>query len=92
MNYSGIEGDKDVAKELDRLSDAKYVRAFQSKEKAREFLNADPVLSKMSVIERIRAGVVKKRIVLDTKASGVSSTSSKSERSTLPRATDAAFL
>ena len=86
-----VEQDRDVAVELDRLCSEGYVKAFSSWEQLVEYLGEEPVLSRMAVIVKTKNGKVKKLIVLNTRSSGVSESSSRSERAVLPRALDCAF-
>ena len=58
-NYSGVEGDPDVIKEVERLLKCGYVKSFDSIEQAREYLKATPILSKIGVIKKLRGGKLK---------------------------------
>jgi hypothetical protein len=55
----------------------------------RAYLGAEPVLNKVGVITKERAGKVKKRIILDTKVAGTKECSAKHQRVLLPRLLDA---
>eukprot|EP00973_Karenia_brevis_P085174 11823355-Karenia_brevis.AAC.1 len=67
-NYEGIEADEDVASELQRLTSKGYLRRFDSLRDCQAFFHGEkPILSKIGVIVKNRAGKVKKRIVLDSK-------------------------
>ena len=65
-----------------------FLQIFDSAQDISEHLGRDPVISKMHVITKVFHDRVKKRIILDVKASGVSGASSKTERVFLPRALD----
>eukprot|EP00972_Heterocapsa_arctica_P042887 6322787-Heterocapsa_arctica.AAC.1 len=91
INYANVEHDEQAAAELVCYAEIGFLRQFDSYKAVVAFLGEEPVLSKIGVIEKIRAGKSKKRIVLDSKQSGVSAASSKKERVVLPRILDAVF-
>lgn len=69
---------------------AGHLRAFDSVDQLTSFLDdALPVLSKIGIITKERLGKVKKRIILDTKASFIKQCSAKHQRVLLPRILDA---
>ena len=53
------------------------------------FLGEDPVLSRFGIVTKVRDGKVKKRLILDANASGISA-ASRRERAILPRLLDTA--
>ena len=55
-NYQGVEADEDVAAELERLVKNKFARRFKTLAAARAYLNADPILSKIGVVKKLRSG------------------------------------
>ena len=83
-NHPLVEQDKAVGPELGRLCDEKYVQSFPSWDALVSYLGENPILSKMAVIVKWKNGKEKKRIVLNTRSSGVSESSAKSERGILP--------
>ena len=87
-NYSGVEGDAEVAAEIKRLVALGYAREFTSLSAAEAFTKGKIVLSKIGVIKKIRAGIMRLRMVIDSKASRVSKATRKFERTTLPRVLD----
>ena len=87
-NYSGVEHDPEVAAELKRLTTLGYAREFDSLKAAEKFTRGRVVLSKIGVIKKLRAGVMRLRMVVDSKASRVSKATRKYERTTLPRVLD----
>ena len=87
-NYSGVESDVDVAKEVERIIDQKHVLRFKSVKDATRYLKAKPVLSKIGAIKKVRNGKLKCRMVIDSKQSGISKATRKHERTLLPRALD----
>jgi hypothetical protein len=87
-NYSGVEGDEEVAEELLRLHIARYVRKFKTIEQVTAYLKGTPILSKLGVIRTVRNGVAKNRLVVDSKRSDVTASTRKFERVLLPRVLD----
>ena len=87
-NYAGVDEDPDAIKEMARLLRKKYVLKFASIEEAAKYLGESPVLSKIGVIKKERAGKVKSRVVVDTKQSRVTKATKRFERSLLPRSLD----
>ena len=90
-NYDNVDSDEDAAPEISRLIAAGFVLPFDSLDDCTRYLGEKPVLSKIGLIVKMRAGKMKKRIVLDAKRSGISGSSTKLERVILPRATDPAW-
>ncbi len=88
INYEGIDSDDGVWEEIQRFVAASWVLEFPSVESAAEYLGAQPVLSRIGLISKMRLGILKRRIVIDAKRSWVSRSSRKYERVILPRATD----
>jgi len=89
--YSSVEEDDDAWKEILRLTDKKWLKQFSTLDELRTYLGEDPVLSRFGLIIKIRYDKVKKRLILDSKQSGVSQNASKLERVILPRILDAAL-
>ena len=90
-NYAGVEDNEDVALEMQRLTDAGFVTQFQAYEDLVKHLGAEAVLSRIGVIERIRNGVVRYRIVIDSKRSSVSAATRRFQRTLLPRVLDVVY-
>ena len=88
FNYSRVEGDPEVAAELQRLISLGYAREFDSLSAAESFTKGEIVLSKIGVIKKIRAGGMELRMVVDSKASKVSKATRNFERTSLPRVLD----
>ena len=84
VNYHGIEDDADIDTMLDELVMKLYLKDFDTLEQCREFLEADPVLSRLGCVSRGRWSAseqrwkTKKRMVLDTKRSRISTPLSRS--------------
>jgi len=87
-NYTGVEGDAEVRAEFDRLAAKSYTREFCSLREAEAYVRGKIVLSKIGVIRRWRNLAWKLRMVVDSKASGISRSTRKFERTMLPRALD----
>ena len=60
----------------------------QSRQELHEFVGGAPILNKIGLIVRERNGEVKKRMILDTKQSGLKHCAAKHERVLLPRLLD----
>ena len=90
-NYDGVDANPAVAEEVKRMHDANYVKQFAAYEDVVRYLGAEPVLSRIGVIERIRAGIVKHRIVINSKRSKVSAATRRFERTMLPRVLDVVY-
>ena len=65
------------------------LEAFDSIEEVQNYLGQKPVLSKVGVRTKIVGDKVKKRVIVDSYRSGVSDSTTKPERSVLPRVLDA---
>jgi hypothetical protein len=92
-NYPGVDGDVDVQESLkgfwERNPKKRWLQKCKNLKSVRKFLKGKPpVLSRLGLVVRTRKGRTKKRIILDTKESGVGKTSRKSYRVILPRNLD----
>jgi hypothetical protein len=97
-NYAGIDGDPDIDKEVKRIIGNKYVDRYASVEAAEAALGAPVILSKIGAVKKwkqskdVHSGwkslILKMRMVIDSKQSGVSRATRKQERTQLPRASD----
>jgi hypothetical protein len=88
VNYAGIDQDESAWEEIQGLLSKDRVAEFGSYEAVVEYLECRPTLSRVGIIEKFTAGKVKRRVIVDSKASGVSSGARKSERIVLPRLLD----
>ena len=85
-NYAGVEGDEVALKDITSHLQRGHLKAFGSIGELTRFLNgAKPILSKIGIITKERQGKVKKRLILDTKASFIKQCSAKHQRVLLPR-------
>ena len=88
--YSSVESDDVAWEEISTLVQRGWLREFPTLAAVTEFLGETPVLSKFGMVIRTRAGRTKRRLILDSKVSGVSGAASKLERILLPRLLDVA--
>ncbi len=95
VNHAGLEEDNDAVELIHGFRDKGYLREFDTLEQCREYLGADPILSKFGCVTRERINSltgeksVKKRIILDPTESLVTAASARTFRIVLPRVTDA---
>ena len=85
LAYASVEADDDGWVEVQRLVERGWLRQFESYSALRAFLGKDRVLRKFGLITKIEGDTVKKRLISDAKASGISAVASKRERVILPR-------
>ena len=64
------------------------MEAFYSIEELQNYLGEKPVLSKVGVLTKVIGDKLKKRVIVDSHRSGVSGSTTKPERSVLPRVMD----
>ena len=74
--------------EFDRLASKGFTREFSFLKEAATYVRGRIVLSEVGVIRRWRNLAWKLRMVVDSKASGISRATRKFERTLLPRALD----
>jgi len=89
--YASVEADDEAHEEINKFAENGWLKSFDKFEDVVAFLGERPVLSKFGLVIRIRAGKRKARIILDSKSSGVSDTSAKSERIILPKLLDVVY-
>ena len=89
--YKGLETNQDVCKQVDEFIGQDFIREFVDYKSAWEFLGERPVLSKMGCVSKLRAGVLKHRLILDTLISGVSKAAARTHAVKLPRMIDLIF-
>ena len=80
-----LEGERAGWVEVQRLVERGWLRQFESCSELRAFLGKDRVLRKFGLITKIKGDTVKKRLILDAEASGISAVACKRERVILPR-------
>lgn len=90
LPYSSVEADDDAWAQVQALVNRGWLLEFNTLKELKDFLGTEPVLSKFGLVIKERAGVVRKRLILDAKASGISEVASKKERILLPRILDVA--
>ena len=82
---SGIDDDPLVMATLEGYIKAGYLRVFEDIDSCRNYLGSEPVISRLGCITRQRLGKTKRRVILDSKQSGVSRAAGLAYRSVLPR-------
>ena len=89
-NYAGVEENGVTETELQSHIDLQHIIAFDTYEELTEYVGGGKViLNKIGLIERVRNGKKKVRMILDTKQSDVKQITGKAQRVTLPRLFDA---
>ena len=94
-NHGPIEDDPEVCKTFKDLVEKRFLHSCDSYEECVRFLGEEPVLNKFACIYRhkwsksLAKWVIKRRVIMDSKRSGVKAASSRSFKSVLPRITDA---
>lgn len=94
-NYQGVEDDPDAFEALTGYAAKGYLQVFSSLTDLRHVLGAEPVLSKLGCIKKVKYNpdtkqyTHKSRIILDCKRSLVSKAATRSHKSVLPRVSDA---
>jgi len=89
--YSSVEQDDEAWHEVQRLVAKKWLKQLDSLKEVEDFLGEKPVLSKFGQIIKVKLDKIKRRLILDSKSSGVSEHASKLERVILPRLLDVVF-
>ena len=57
-NYAGVDGDESAIDEIEKRIKQKFVKSFDTLDQVKQFLGgADPVMSKIGLIVKTRAGV-----------------------------------
>lgn len=91
-SYETVEDCPHALEELNRLVAAGFVRRFASLEACRDFLGGDdPKISKFGQVIRERDGKTKRRLILDSKESGITRCARKHQRIVLPTVNDYIF-
>ena len=89
-NYAGVEGDPDAESEIIEHIEAGHILASETVEGLLHATGGQkPILNKIGIIDKIRDGIRKRRLILDTKASRLKEHSRKNQRVILPRLLDA---
>ena len=86
--YNDHDASEHAVEQFEAFARKGYVKEFGSLQELRDHLGEEPVLSELHVLERIKNGKVKRRIILDCKRTGLSRSSARAERTVLPRAMD----
>ena len=64
VNYESFDEDADAQAEIEKYLKANMLVAFDNYDKLCDYLGAEPVLSSFGVLERIKDGVLKRRVTL----------------------------
>ena len=90
-NYPGVEEDQITDSELAAHLEKGHLAAFDTYDEMRHYVDANypPILSKLGLIKKIKNGIMKARMILDTKESGVKTITGQFQRVILPRLFDA---
>ena len=88
-NYSGVEESEITETEIRSHLEKGHLVSFTSLDDLRKFVKGEPILNKLGLITKVRNGVTKTRMILDTKESWVKHATWKSQRVILPRLYDA---
>ena len=89
INYVSIEDRPHGQKVLDELVNAGCVEVFSNEHAAIAYLKSNPVVAKMALISKEKDGILKHRLILDCRVSGVNERATRNERIVLPRIWDA---
>ena len=87
-NYAGVDQDEISWNEVIDLQSRGLLEASNSIEEVQNYLGEKPVLSKVGVLTKVIRDKLKKRVIVGSHRSGVSSSTTKPERSVLPRVMD----
>jgi hypothetical protein len=88
-NYAGIDDDTFASDEITKHIKAGHLLAADSIEELAQIVGGAPILNKVGIVVKERAGIVKRRLILNTKLSNVKLASRKCQRVILPRLLDA---
>ena len=88
MGGVGLHWGPQAALELQDFVQTKYLQKVTSKADLEALVGKGAVISKFHVVERVKFGKVKRRLILDLKQSGMTKRTRRTRRVVLPRATD----
>ncbi|CAK0821560.1 unnamed protein product, partial [Prorocentrum cordatum] len=88
-NYASFDRDAEAAEEVKEFVSKGYLHECDTLQQLREYLGAEPVISRFAVRVRERHGKIKRRLILDLRQSGVTSCTRQTHRVPLPRGSDA---
>lgn len=83
-SYESVEQDEHAWAEVQRLTGLGYLKQFDDLEKCKQEVGDVPVVSKFGMIIKERGGRIKRRLILDSKESGVTQCARKNQRILLP--------
>ena len=82
--YEAVEADEHAWEEVQRLVKLGYLRQCDNLEQCARLTGADPVVSKFGLVIKEKNGKTKRRLILDSKESGVTQCAKKNQRILLP--------
>ena len=74
VNYEGLEDSAEAASEIAKHADAGRLAVCDTLDQVKEFLGEDPVVSKLELEIKTKAGGTKRTLILDTKGLARSTT------------------
>ena len=83
-NYPGVESHQSTEPEMLNHIEKGHVSAFDSERELADHLGAQPIMSKLGIIEKTRNGITSARTILDTKESLISTSRQKRSASSCP--------
>ena len=90
-NYKGVDEDGTAAEEISKHIALGRLKEYASPQAMEQDLGQPPVLNKIGIITRLKDGVAKKWMFLDTQASAVKEATERGQRVLLPRLLNAVF-
>eukprot|EP00971_Amphidinium_carterae_P137410 2723177-Amphidinium_carterae.1 len=87
-NYKSVDTDAAAAGEIDRLEAEGFIVKFPSRRLAEQAAGGPLVQNRLAMITKVKGDTVKRRLIVDCRASGVNLKTSRAERLQLPRALD----
>ena len=91
-SYQGVEDCEHALAEVRRLADCGFLEPCATLEECRQRLDGeDPVVSKFGQVVKEKAGEVKRRLILDSRESGVTPVARKNQTIELPSVNELVF-
>ena len=82
-NYTSVDNDPNAGPEVDRILRSGFVKVFEDLDKCRQYLQGEPVTSKLAMISKLRPdGTTKRRLILDCRESQVNDRAARGGRLT----------
>ena len=88
-NYASVESDSDAMAIIQQYVSNGWLKSFGTHEALERFVGSPAILNRFACIVKERTdGTIKRRIIMDSKQSGVTNATRKQYRAELPRQTD----